>query len=101
MKKLWELVKSNRRWLILALLGTLAITALLIYKLSSLTNGLSQAEIDTAENAVGWHGIFSNPLHLPIKIVQSVVFYIAPDHGQLLTRLPNVLFGGLAIMAFG
>ncbi|HVA11382.1 MAG TPA: hypothetical protein VNG32_04435 [Candidatus Dormibacteraeota bacterium] len=84
-------------WFVLAIL---ALAALLIYRLGSLTHGLSQQEVQTSTAAVGWHGIYHSPLDLPLKALRSVVFYIFPSHGQTLTRLPNAAIGGLTIMSF-
>ncbi len=74
---------------------------LLIYKLGSLTGGLSRGEMSAASARLGWHGIYHDPFDLPLKAVRSVLFYLVPAHGQTLTRLPNVVFGGLAIVSFG
>lgn len=84
-------------WLVLALAG---LGWLLLYKLGSLTGGLSAGELSAAAAPVGWHGIYHQPLDLPLKLVRSVVFRLSPGHGQTLTRLPNVVFGGLAIVSF-
>jgi 4-amino-4-deoxy-L-arabinose transferase-like glycosyltransferase len=73
---------------------------LLLHKLPSLVGGLSLGEIQAANAPVGWHGIYQHPLDLPLQIVRSIVFFGASDHGQLLTRLPNVFFGALAILSF-
>jgi hypothetical protein len=85
-------------WLLAALA---AVAWLLLYKLGTLTGGLSRQELDVAGDPVGWHGLYHNPLYLPLEAVRSIVFYLFPDHGQTLTRLPNALFGALAIIAFG
>lgn len=77
-----------------------ALLGLLWYKLGNLTGGLSAGELKTASDPVGWHGIFHAPLDLPLKVVRSVVFFVWSDHGQTLTRLPNTLFGALAVGAF-
>lgn len=73
---------------------------LLLFRLGSLTGGLSSGEITAATAPVGWHGIYHQPFYLPLKLVRSVVFVIFPAHGQTLTRLPNTLFGALAVVAF-
>jgi hypothetical protein len=39
-------------------------------------------------------------LYLPLKAARSVDFYLFPSHGALLTRLPNALFGAIAIISF-
>jgi len=93
-------IRENSRsagWIILGLIG---LGWLLFYKLGSLTGGLSPGEAASATAAVGWHGIYHQPLYLPLKLVRSAVFVLFPDHGQTLTRLPNIVFGGLAIISF-
>lgn len=91
-------LKRNRRGVLLVLLAITLLGALMGYKLSSLTYGrLSQTEMQTAETVVGWHGIYNDPLYLPIKVVRSVIFWLAPDHGAILTRLPNIIFGLMSI----
>lgn len=84
-------------WLILAAAG---LGWLMLHKLGSLTGGLSSGEVTAATAPVGWHGIYHQPLYLPLNIVRSIVFYASPAHGQMLTRLPNAVFGALAILAF-
>jgi hypothetical protein len=81
-------------------LAALAVAWLLLYKLGSLTGGLSRGEMTAAAVPVGWHGIYDAPLGLPLKIVRSVVFFLSADHGQTLSRLPNVVLGGLSILSF-
>jgi hypothetical protein len=87
--------------LLWTLAATAAIAWLLLYKLGSLTGGLSRTELTTATTPLGWHGLYHDPLYLPLKVVRSAVFFMFPDHGQTLTRLPNVVFGALAIVGFG
>lgn len=84
-------------WLLLAAAG---LGWLLIYKLGSLTGGMSAGEVAAATTPVGWHGIYHDPFYLPLKIVRSVVFVLFKEHGQTLTRLPDAFFGGLAIISF-
>jgi hypothetical protein len=94
-------LQQHRRrviWLSAAFLITCWV---LLYKLGSLTGGLSRGEVAAATAPVGWHGIYHNPLYLPLELARSVVFAVFPDHGQTLTRLPNVLFGAIAIVSFG
>lgn len=80
--------------------ATLVVAWLLLYRLGSLTGGLSHGEVVASAAPVGWHGIYNAPLGLPLKIVRSVVFFLFSDHGQTLSRLPNVVFGGLSILSF-
>lgn len=99
MKQLRSLLQGHLRVLALLLIGLIGLAVLLTYKLGSLIGGLHATELAAANQALGFHGIASNPLYLPLKIVRSVVFVIWPDHGQALTRLPNVLFGAVAVIA--
>lgn len=73
---------------------------LLLFKLGSLTGGLSAGEMRAASDPVGWHGIYHHPLYLPLDLARSVVFYLFPAHGQTLTRLPDAFFGALSVLAF-
>ncbi len=93
--------RDNAKFLVIGAVIGLSLAFLLLYKLGSLVGGLSSQETVSASAAVGWHGIFSNPLDLPLKLVRSVVFFAVADHGQTLTRLPNAFFGCLAILSFG
>jgi hypothetical protein len=83
-------------WLLLTLVGL----GLLLHKLGSLTGGLSSSELAAGAAPVGWHGVYHQPLYLPLKIIRSVVFVIFPNHGQTLSRLPNVAMGALTIISF-
>jgi hypothetical protein len=76
------------------------VAGLMVYKLGSLVGGVSAAEHAVASTPVGWHGIYHQPLYLPLKLVRSIDFFIFNQHGQTLTRLPSVLFGILAIASF-
>lgn len=93
---------KKRRRLILWLIAALAVVSwLLLYKLGNLVGGMSRGEMSSAAAPVGWHGIYHQPLGLPLKAVRSVVFAASPDHGQTLSRVPNAVFGLLAIVSFG
>ena len=101
MKRLGGYLRRHGRmiaWLALAAAG---LGWLLLYRLGSLTGGLSASEVSAAAAVVGWHGIYHQPLYIPLKLVRSVVFVLFKDHGQFLSRLPNALFGGLTILSFG
>jgi hypothetical protein len=84
------------------LLASAALLALLLmlYKLGSLTKGLSYTEVISAKQVVGWHGLYNSPLYLPLKLVRSIVFSLYRVHNQFLTRLPNAVFGLLSMLGF-
>jgi len=93
-------VRRNRRWLGIGTLAAAALCWLLLYKLGSLVGGLSRGELAVTTAPVGWHGIYHQPLELPLKLLRSAVFWLFPTHGQTLTRLPNAVLGGLAVISF-
>lgn len=98
LKLYWQDNSSVIGWSVFA---CLVLGMLLLYRLGSLTHGLSTGEVQAATAAVGWHGIYRAPLDLPLKVIRSVVFYLFPTHDQTLTRLPNAVFGALTIVSFG
>lgn len=92
---------SRRQSYILLAAACLAVLAwLMLYKLGSLVGGLSLGEQHAATSPVGWHGLYHDALYLPLKLVRSVVFYLFPHHGYTLTRLPNTVFGAMAVLSF-
>jgi hypothetical protein len=100
MKRFRSFMRQHSGMMLWAILAIVLISCLLLYKLGSLTGGLSAGEVAASSATVGWHGIYHQPFYLPLKIVRSVVFFLFSEHGQTLIRLPNVLFGALAILSF-
>ncbi len=93
-------IRRNR-----VLLGWMAVSAaalawLMLYKLGSLTGGFSRDEVSALASPLGWHGIFSHPLYLPLELLRSALFSAFPDYGQALGRLPNAILGVLAVVSF-
>jgi hypothetical protein len=92
----------EERWLTTLAVLTMGATAwLMLYRLGSLVGGLSNGEHQIANTVYGWHGLWRQPLYLPLSLVRSVVFAGFRHHGLTLTRLPNALFGALTIVSFG
>ncbi len=100
MKNVRSTLTTHWRLILMLGLGLAASAGLLIYRLGSLTDGLSTGEVAVAGAPLGWHGLYAHPLYLPLKFVQSVLFYLVSDHGQLVTRLANTLFGLLSVVTF-
>lgn len=98
--KLRAALRAKRNLMLWGLLLSAVTAFLLLYRLGTLVPGLSLNELHTVRTPLGWHGLYEQPFYLPLKLIRSVVFFIFADHGQLLTRLPNALFGGLSILAF-
>lgn len=101
MKRTKGFWRNNAKLVTISLIVAVGLAYLMLYKLGSLVIGMSADEIKAASAPVGLHGVFNNLLQLPMQIVRSIVFVIAPDHGQTLSRLPNTIFGSLAILSFG
>ncbi len=99
-RHLGKFIRQNSRYALLATIIIAGIGFLLLYKLRSLTGGLSRSEVSATSAAVGWHGIYDQPLYLPLKLLRSIIFYFDPSHGDLLSRFPNAIFGGLTIVTF-
>jgi len=101
MKTLKVLGQADKWFITVIAILLLFCVGLLLFKLGSLLAGLGPTEQAASSAAVGWHGIWHDPLYLPIKLVRSVIFWLQPSHGHWLTRLPNTLFGLLSIVSFG
>ena len=92
-------VTGHVRLLILFGLFAALLSFLLSYRLSTLpTNSLSASERLLAITTVGWHGLLQNPFFLTTKLQLSAGFYFFGQGGALVTRLPSVALGALAII---
>ncbi|MDB5164735.1 MAG: hypothetical protein JWL89_361 [Candidatus Saccharibacteria bacterium] len=92
--------KADRRKFLSFVALTAGVLVLLWWRLGSLLPGFNHTELVTSRAPLGLHDLYNHPLYLPLKLVQTIVFHLFPDHGLLLTRLPATVFGGLAILAF-
>jgi len=101
MKNIGRQLIAHRRKYALLTFALAVVCCLLLYKLGSLVGGLSAGELTAARTPVGWHGLYNQPLYLPLNAVRSVAFFLFADHGQTLTRLPNAFFGLFTVCAFG
>ena len=73
---------------------------LMLYRLGSLTNGLSNAELGQQQFASSWHHIAHNPLNAPLSAVEWLLLTIFANHSATVTRLGSAVFGVLALVAF-
>lgn len=83
-------------WLVF---GVIVAAALLLYKLDSLTHGLSASEV-AASSGISLSAIWHDPLFLPIKLIRLALFSLASEPSVFLVRLPSVIFGAVALAAF-
>lgn len=101
MNRFVGLLRGYRWPLCLLGVGLIVLASLLLYRLGSLVGGISIQEQRTATAIYGWHGLYHNPLYLPLNVLRSIVFKLMGHHGQTLTRIPNALFGALTVICFG
>jgi hypothetical protein len=95
-----EINKSNQFYLIIGLVGLVAITLLYIFRLGSIMHGITNGEYAIAKLPVGWHGIYANPLNLPLTFLRSIDFKIFSPVSIALLRLPNVIIGLVTVILF-
>lgn len=101
MKKLKLVWKQYNNILIFVSGGLLIFGSILIYELGSLNkNGISYIELQSINTTYGWHGLYSSPLYLPLKLIRSIIYTLGSNHSQFVTRLPNVILGGVTIAIF-
>jgi hypothetical protein len=81
-------------------LGLAVVVFLMLYHLGSIMPGISSGEQSLYSLKLGWHGIYHNPLNLPINVLYSIIFKFGSPVGHTLLRLPAALTGGLTIIAF-
>ena len=88
-------------WLVIsAIIGLAAIAFLMIYRLGTIMPGISPSEQTFYSLKLGWHGIYADPLNLPMNVLWSAVFKFLAPAGMALLRAPAALVGGLTIVAF-
>lgn len=93
--------KANTRVILLVISAITAVLYLLLYKLGSLNNGnLSYGEFQVATKPIGWHGLYQDPLFLPMSLLRSITNVLTDYHSEFITRLPNVIIGLLTIVIF-
>jgi hypothetical protein len=76
---------------------TIVLALLMLFRLSSLTGGLSSSEVHMQLASSSWHNLIGNPLSLPLSALQWLVLTLFSHHGQTVTRLPSVVFGLLSL----
>ena len=102
MKELKQIFVKNRVKVAVIIAVCLATLALVMYRLGTLTAGVSSGELAVANTPIGWSGIYNQPLFLPLDVARSIIFFIFDDSGALLLRSPNAFLGlvTIACMAY-
>lgn len=80
--------------------GVVILLFLVLYRLGNLVPGLSTNELHDVNFGLGWHGLYNNPLFLPLQFLRSGFFYLLSNHAIQISRLPNALFGVWAVLSF-
>ncbi len=99
-KRLLGYVRAHWRLICLYVFGVAVVSCLMLFKLGSLTHGLSAAEIQQAEFSSSWRHIADSPLHLPLTFIQWIILTVVPHHGNTVTRAASPVFALGALLAF-
>jgi 4-amino-4-deoxy-L-arabinose transferase-like glycosyltransferase len=94
------LKRPQRRTTAIYSVLSLCLLFLMLYKLGSLTNGVSSAEAQVYNLKLGLHGLYHNPLYLPLNFLRSIDFRLFTHHSAFLLRLPDAIMGILTVISF-
>ncbi|MFZ1324201.1 MAG: hypothetical protein WAQ57_03520, partial [Candidatus Saccharimonadales bacterium] len=98
MRKLWNTVFAMGRPFLLAVAGLLVVVVLFVYKLDTLTPGVSQAEVDTYNSTRSLGMILDNGVDAPYR---SAVFFSTKAINNLFgLRLVGAALGVLTVVIF-
>lgn len=100
MKEVLGHMRAHWRLLSTAAGGLLIGGFLLLYRLGSLTWGLSDHEVAQITASSSWRTIAHNPLNAPLSVPEWLLHTFLPFHGQTIIRLPNVLIGIVTLICF-
>lgn len=92
--------RAHWRMILLVLTGAVIVSILMLFRLGSITGGLSDSETKQAVFASSWRNIAENPLNLPLTAVQWLILTVIPHHGNTVTRAASPVLGVLALVAF-
>jgi hypothetical protein len=98
MKTILHYLLKNKYRLIPIVLGLAVFTFCLVFQLGTLVHGLSRPEVAIAQTRYGWHGIYDDPLYLPLTVLRSVIFKVAAVHTATILRLPNVILSIITVV---
>jgi 4-amino-4-deoxy-L-arabinose transferase-like glycosyltransferase len=98
MKKAWNTILAMGRPVLFGLLGLLIVSSLFLYKLSSLTPGLSQSEIDTYNTTRNLSEITDNSVNAPYRLAVLASTTLFDNSFGL--RLVGAVLGVLTVAIF-
>lgn len=98
MKKLWIVFLAISRTALISALGVLIVVALMTWRLTTLTPGLSEVEVNTYNSASSVSAIVNNMVNAPYKSAVFVSTSILDNTFGL--RIVGALVGSLAIIIF-
>ncbi len=91
--------KFNPKIYIIA--AAVAILILYLYRLGSLTNGISINEHGYILPSVNsFNSLYNNPLNLPLETLRFIFFHLTNHVGQTLIRIPNIIIGFITSICF-
>jgi hypothetical protein len=99
-KRSGQYVVAHWRMVIAVCLGIFLICFLMLFRLGSISGGLSPAELQQQLFASSWRHILHNPLNAPLTVVEWLILTLVPHHGATVTRAASPIFGVLAMIAF-
>ncbi|HVS58890.1 MAG TPA: hypothetical protein VHD60_04140 [Candidatus Saccharimonadales bacterium] len=100
MKRLTQRLLRHGRALVKVTLIAVPVGVLLLYRLTTLTPGLSPDEASIAHHGVSLQSMYSSPLNLPLHFLQWLCFGAWHSHSLWLVRLPDVILAAAALVIF-
>lgn len=99
-KRSWLLsITSQWQPIAIGLIVTILVGGLLLFRLGTLTPGVSQHELEAHNASRSYSQIVKNPLYAPHKVMQRVFFSVIPNKVVAL-RLASVIVGAAFIYLF-
>lgn len=90
----------NYRILGIYLVAFLLVILILLFRLGTIMKGVTIQEFGVTKLPLGWHGLYNQPLNLPLNFIRSIDFKIIHPITVVSLRLPNVIFAIGSIASF-
>ncbi len=95
-----NVIVRHRLAIAILLLASSLLASLLLRNITTIPGGLSKAELAIAAVPIGWNGIAQEPFFILNKLIRSAGYVLFGQGGALVSRVPSVLLGILAIVSF-